>query len=71
MFVTKLSTEDVQKINSVRIILETEALKLARARMIPSVAAELYVLERRVTNQPARFRDGKGGLYGMFHSRLE
>jgi DNA-binding GntR family transcriptional regulator len=41
MFVTLLSKEDVQKINSVRIILETEALKLARARMTPELEAEL------------------------------
>jgi DNA-binding GntR family transcriptional regulator len=41
MFVTLLSKEDVQKINSVRIILETEALKLARARMTPELQAEL------------------------------
>jgi DNA-binding GntR family transcriptional regulator len=41
MFVTQLSKEDVQKINSVRIILETEALKLARARMTPELAATL------------------------------
>jgi DNA-binding GntR family transcriptional regulator len=41
MFVTLLSKEDVQKINSVRIILETEALKLARARMTPELKAEL------------------------------
>jgi DNA-binding GntR family transcriptional regulator len=41
MFVTQLSKEEVQKINSVRIILETEALKLARARMTPELAAAL------------------------------
>ena len=44
MFVTQLSTEDVQKINSVRIILETEALKLARAHMTPEIAAKLTSL---------------------------
>jgi DNA-binding GntR family transcriptional regulator len=41
MFVTQLSTEDVQKINSVRIILEAEALKLARVHMTPEIAAKL------------------------------
>jgi DNA-binding GntR family transcriptional regulator len=41
MFVTLLSKEEVQKINSVRIILETEALKLARARMTPELEAAL------------------------------
>jgi len=48
MFVTKLSPEDIQKINSVRIILETEALKLTRARMTPSIAAELTGLVNRM-----------------------
>jgi DNA-binding GntR family transcriptional regulator len=48
MFVTKLSPEDVQKINSVRIVLETEALKLARAYMTPAVAAELTGLVNRM-----------------------
>jgi DNA-binding GntR family transcriptional regulator len=41
MFVTLLSKEDVQKINSVRIILETEALKLARAHMTPELETAL------------------------------
>jgi len=48
MFVTQLSTEDVQRINSVRIILETEALKLARARMTPEIASELTALVNKM-----------------------
>ena len=48
MFVTMLSAEDVQKINSVRIVLETEALKLARARMTPEIAATLDSLVNRM-----------------------
>jgi DNA-binding GntR family transcriptional regulator len=44
MFVTQLSEEDTQKINSVRMILESEALKLARARMTPETAATLNAL---------------------------
>lgn len=44
MFVTQLSEEDTQKINSVRMILESEALKLARARMTPEIAARLTAL---------------------------
>jgi DNA-binding GntR family transcriptional regulator len=48
MFVTLLSKEDVQKINSVRIILETEALKLARARMTPERAAGLTALVNKI-----------------------
>jgi DNA-binding GntR family transcriptional regulator len=48
MFVTLLSKEDVQKMNSVRIILETEALTLARARMTPERAASLIALVNKI-----------------------
>lgn len=48
MFVTLLSEEDVQRINSLRIILEAEALKLARANMTPETAAELTALVERM-----------------------
>lgn len=48
MFVTLLSEEDTQKINSVRMILETEALELARARMTPELAAALTALVDRM-----------------------
>jgi DNA-binding GntR family transcriptional regulator len=44
MFVTELADEDVQRINSVRIVLEAEAIKLARARMTPAIAAHLTAL---------------------------
>jgi DNA-binding GntR family transcriptional regulator len=41
MFVTHLGDEEVQQINSLRIILETEALRLASVRMTPEVLATL------------------------------
>lgn len=41
MFVVKLSLEEIQQINSVRLVLETEAMHLARARMTPEILAEL------------------------------
>ena len=44
MFVTQLSEEDTQKINGVRMILETEALKLARIHITPETAAYLTTL---------------------------
>lgn len=44
VFVTILSEDDTQRINSVRMVLETEAMKLARARMTPEVAATLKAL---------------------------
>ncbi len=48
MFVTQLSEEDTQKINSVRMILEAEALKLARAHMTPTVVSRLESLLERM-----------------------
>jgi DNA-binding GntR family transcriptional regulator len=41
MFIVKLSDEEVQQINSLRLVLEGEALRLARARMTPQIRAEL------------------------------
>src|ERR1700751_5333270 len=44
MFVTNIGPEEVLQISSLRIILETEALRLARARMTPEILAELEAL---------------------------
>jgi DNA-binding GntR family transcriptional regulator len=41
MFVTNIGPEEVSQISSLRIILETEALRLARARMTPEITARL------------------------------
>ncbi len=41
MFVTELTDEDVQRINSLRVVLEAEALKLCRANMTKQNAAKL------------------------------
>ena len=41
MFVIQLSADEVQQINSLRMVLEPEAMRLARARMTPEVLAEL------------------------------
>lgn len=47
MFVNTLTDEDTQKINSVRIVLEAEAIKLCRARLTPEMGAHLgNVVER-------------------------
>ncbi len=44
MFVNSLSEEDTQRINSVRIILEAEALKLCRARLTTEIESHLEAL---------------------------
>ena len=48
MFVNKLSEEDSQKISSLRIILEAEALKLCRTRMTPDCEHKLQSLVERM-----------------------
>ncbi len=48
MFVTSLSEEDVEKLNSVRVVLETEALKLARVHMTSDTATALTDLVNRM-----------------------
>ena len=44
MFVVQLTDDEVQQINSLRLVLESEAMRLARARMTPAVLAELSAL---------------------------
>lgn len=48
MFVTNLGPAEVQQISSLRIILETEALRLARQRMTPEIAEQLEALAARM-----------------------
>src|SRR6201996_5263028 len=50
MCVTKLSEEDIQRINSARLVMETEAVWLARANMTPEVAAKLENIVERMEN---------------------
>jgi len=54
MFVTVLSSEDVQRINSVRIVLEAEAMKLARANMTRQIAARLTKLVEQMESPDDR-----------------
>ncbi|HEX3141875.1 MAG TPA: GntR family transcriptional regulator [Rhizobacter sp.] len=50
MFVTDIGPEEVLQISSLRIILETEALRLAQARMTPEILAVLEKLVDRMDN---------------------
>ena len=50
MFVTALAEDDVQRINSLRLVLETEALKLCTAHMTKAVAAHLTGLVEQMDN---------------------
>jgi DNA-binding GntR family transcriptional regulator len=44
MFVTNIGAEEVLQISSLRLILETEALRLAKTRMTPQILAQLETL---------------------------
>jgi len=48
MFVNTLTEEEVQKINGLRIILESEALKLCRVRLTPAVEAHFSDLVEKM-----------------------
>ena len=59
MFVNTLSDEDTQKINSVRIVLESEAIKLCRARLTPEMDTRLSgIVERMEAWHPGSELDG-------------
>ena len=54
MFVVHLEDEDLQKINSVRLILEAEALRLARANLNQAAYTKLVqILERMERSETA------------------
>src|ERR1700679_3829091 len=48
MFVNTLSEEDTQKINSVRIVLESEAIRLCRAKLTPEMDTRLNGIVERM-----------------------
>jgi DNA-binding GntR family transcriptional regulator len=51
IFVVKLSEEDVQKINSLRVILEAEALRLCRANVTPEEQEKLTRLFKKLESR--------------------
>jgi DNA-binding GntR family transcriptional regulator len=57
MFVTLLSDDEVQKISAVRVILEAEALSLAKARMTPKIAATLQNLVSKMESSTCSVSD--------------
>ena len=59
MFVNTLSEEDTQKINSVRIVLESEAIRLCRAKLTPQMDTRLNeIVERMEAWSPGSELDG-------------
>jgi DNA-binding GntR family transcriptional regulator len=61
MFVVMLSEEDVQRINSLRIVLEAEAIKLCRTNLTPSFEKRLESLVEKMesTNTESDFDASK------------
>ena len=69
MFVTNITPEEVLQISSLRLILEAEALRLARARMTPEIRAELEGLVEQMDNWSGNLLDA-AGLDLQFHRTL-
>jgi DNA-binding GntR family transcriptional regulator len=70
MFVNKLSEEDSQKINSLRIILEAEALKLCRARLTSSCESRLVSLVEKMEVWHPDSEVGAAALDLEFHRTI-
>jgi DNA-binding GntR family transcriptional regulator len=63
----QLSEEEVQQINSLRLVLEAEAIRLARAHMTPDVLAELTDLVERMEHWEGSLIDA-AALDRRFHA---
>ncbi|HEU4627926.1 MAG TPA: GntR family transcriptional regulator [Steroidobacteraceae bacterium] len=70
MFVTQLSEEDVQRINSLRVVLEAEALKLCRLKISKQDAARLTDIMERMEAWTERTEMDAAALDLEFHRTL-
>ena len=70
MFVTELTEEDVQRINSLRIVLEAEALRLTQARMTKQIAAKLTSLVERMEKPRSATEIDSANLDLEFHRTI-
>jgi DNA-binding GntR family transcriptional regulator len=70
MFVTRLSEEDVQRINSLRVVLEAEALKLCRLKISKKDAARLNDIMTRMEAWTERTEMDAAALDLEFHRTL-
>lgn len=67
MFVVQLTNEEVQQINSLRLVIESEAIRLARARLTPQIRAELEALVEQMESWDGPLIDA-AGLDRKFHA---
>src|SRR5262245_27895480 len=70
MFVTRLSEEDVQRINSLRVVLEAEALKLCRLKISKKDAARLTDVMTRMDAWTERTEMDAAALDLEFHRTM-
>jgi len=70
MFVTRLSAEDVQRINSLRVVLEAEALKLCRLKISRKDATRLTNIMARMEAWTERTEMDAAALDLEFHRAL-
>jgi DNA-binding GntR family transcriptional regulator len=70
MFVTRLNEEDVQRINSLRVVLEAEALKLCRLKISKKHAARLTDIMARMEAWTDRSEMDAAALDLEFHRTL-
>jgi DNA-binding GntR family transcriptional regulator len=70
MFVTRLSEEDVQRINSLRVVLEAEALKLCRLKITRRDAQRLTGIMERMEAWTERTEMDAAALDLEFHRTL-
>jgi DNA-binding GntR family transcriptional regulator len=70
MFVVSLQPEDIQKINSLRLILEAEALRLARAHLTPETAEKLEKMVERMEHMGGEPTNDQVGADLEFHRSI-
>jgi DNA-binding GntR family transcriptional regulator len=70
MFVTRLNEEDVQRINSLRVVLEAEALKLCRLKISKKDAARLNSIMARMDAWTERTEMDAAALDLQFHRAM-
>lgn len=70
MFVVNLDDEDLQKINSVRLVLESEAMRLARLRMTPEGERKLTQILRRLEKSGSAPPAARVKLDAEFHRTI-
>jgi DNA-binding GntR family transcriptional regulator len=70
MFVTQLSEEDVQRINSLRVVLEAEALKLCRLKISKKDAGRLTDIMKSMEAWTERTEMDAAALDLQFHRTL-